>query len=517
MYKLVHIERGVQRLADNYVIEMLHITKEFPGIKANDDITLQLRKGEIHALLGENGAGKSTLMSVLFGLYQPEQGTIKKNGKEVKINNPNDANALGIGMVHQHFKLVECFTVLDNIILGVEDTKHGFLQKDEARKKVMALSEKYGLKVDPDALVSDISVGMQQRVEILKMLYRDNEILIFDEPTALLTPQESDALFDVLRRLRELGKSTIFITHKLREVYQIADRMTVIRQGRIIGTTTPQETGMEKLTQMMVGKTVPTGRRRPHPIGAEEVLQVKDLSVQSRGGAAVQNATFSIRSGEVLGVAGIEGNGQTPLAQALLGLCRPSSGSILLDGREITGRTTKQIRDAGVGSIPDDRQGMGLILSMRLFENMLLNAYDEKPYAKSPLLEDWAAARRAAQAKIADYSIAATNESVVVGTLSGGNQQKIVVARELDRGCRMLIAAQPTRGVDIASADYIQGRILAAAEQGCAVLLISSDLDELIKVSDRIMVLFRGQIMGFVDADNATREALGRMMLGEAH
>ena len=274
---------------------------------------------------------------------------------------------------------------------------------------------------------------------------------------------------------------------------------------------------MEKLTQMMVGKTVPTGRRRPHPIGAEEVLQVKDLSVQSRGGAAVQNATFSIRSGEVLGVAGIEGNGQTPLAQALLGLCRPSSGSILLDGREITGRTTKQIRDAGVGSIPDDRQGMGLILSMRLFENMLLNAYDEKPYAKSPLLEDWAAARRDAQAKIADYSIAATNESVVVGTLSGGNQQKIVVSRELDRGCRMLIAAQPTRGVDIASADYIQGRILAAAEQGCAVLLISSDLDELIKVSDRIMVLFRGQIMGFVDADNATREALGRMMLGEAH
>ena len=304
---------------------------------------------------------------------------------------------------------------------------------------------------------------------------------------------------------------------KLREVYQIADRMTVIRQGRIIGTTTPQETGMEKLTQMMVGKTVPTGRRRPHPIGEEAVLQVKGLSVQRRGGAAVQNVTFSIRSGEVLGVAGIEGNGQTPLAQALLGLCRSSSGSILLDGREITGRTTKQIRDAGVGSIPDDRQGMGLILSMRLFENMLLNAYDEKPYAKSPLLEDWAAARRDAQAKIADYSIVATNESVVVGTLSGGNQQKIVVARELDRGCRMLIAAQPTRGVDIASADYIQSRILTAAEQGCAVLLISSDLDELIKVSDRIMVLFRGQIMGFVDADNATREALGRMMLGEAH
>lgn len=501
------------------VLQCVDLCKCYNGVvQASDHINFTLRRGEVHAFLGENGAGKSTLMKMLYGIEQPDEGQMFLSGEPVVLKSPADAIAHGIGMVHQELMLIPHLTVAENITLGQEvRTRCGRLKKQEASRSIRELAASYGLDIDPDALVDKLTIGQRQRVEIVKLLYRKADILIFDEPTALLTPQESDALFDVLRRLRELGKSTIFITHKLREVYQIADRMTVIRQGRIIGTTTPQETGMEKLTQMMVGKTVPTGRRRPHPIGEEEVLQVKGLIVQSRGGAAVQNVTFSIRSGEVLGVAGIEGNGQTPLAQALLGLCRSSSGSILLDGREITGRTTKQIRDAGVGSIPDDRQGMGLILSMRLFENMLLNAYDEKPYARSPLLEDWAAARRDAQAKIADYSIAATNESVVVGTLSGGNQQKIVVARELDRGCRMLIAAQPTRGVDIASADYIQGRILAAAEQGCAVLLISSDLDELIKVSDRIMVLFRGQIMGFVDADNATREALGRMMLGEAH
>lgn len=408
------------------VLQCVDLCKCYNGVvQASDHINFTLRRGEVHAFLGENGAGKSTLMKMLYGIEQPDEGQLLLSGEPVVLKSPADAIAHGIGMVHQELMLIPHLTVAENITLGQEvRTRCGRLKKQEASRSIRELAASYGLDIDPDALVDKLTIGQRQRVEIVKLLYRKADILIFDEPTALLTPQESDALFDVLRRLRELGKSTIFITHKLREVYQIADRMTVIRQGRIIGTTTPQETGMEKLTQMMVGKTVPTGRRRPHPIGAEEVLQVKDLSVQSRGGAAVQNVTFSIRSGEVLGVAGIEGNGQTPLAQALLGLCRPSSGSILLDGREITGRTTKQIRDAGVGSIPDDRQGMGLILSMRLFENMLLNAYDEKPYAKSPLLEDWATARRDAQAKIADYSIAATNESVVVGTLSGGNQQK---------------------------------------------------------------------------------------------
>lgn len=504
--------------APDTVLQCVDLCKCYNGVvQASDHVNFTLRRGEVHAFLGENGAGKSTLMKMLYGIEQPDEGRLYLSGQPVTLKSPADAIAHGIGMVHQELMLIPHLTVAENITLGQEiKTRGGRLKKQEASRSIRELAASYGLEVDPDALVDKLTIGQRQRVEIVKLLYRKADILIFDEPTALLTPQESDALFDVLRRLRDLGKSTIFITHKLREVYQIADRMTVIRQGRIIGTTTPQETGMAELTQMMVGKTVPTGRRQPHPIG-EEVLRVQDLSVRSRAGIALQDITFSIRAGEVLGVAGIEGNGQTPLAQALLGLCRPASGSILLSGQELSRRTTKQIRDAGVGSIPDDRQGMGLILSMRVFENLLLNTYDEKPYAKNALMEDWAAARRDAQARISEYSIAADDGSVVVGTLSGGNQQKIVVARELSRGCRMLVAAQPTRGVDIASADNIQNRILDAAREGCAVLLISSDLDELIKVSDRIMVLFRGRIMGFVDADEATREGLGRMMLGEAH
>ena len=325
------------------VLQCVDLCKCYNGVvQASDHINFTLRRGEVHAFLGENGAGKSTLMKMLYGIEQPDEGQLFLSGEPVALKSPADAIAHGIGMVHQELMLIPHLTVAENITLGQEvRTRCGRLKKQEASRSIRELAASYGLDIDPDALVDKLTIGQRQRVEIVKLLYRKADILIFDEPTALLTPQESDALFDVLRRLRELGKSTIFITHKLREVYQIADRMTVIRQGRIIGTTTPQETGMEKLTQMMVGKTVPTGRRRPHPIGAEEVLQVKDLSVQSRGGTAVQNATFSIRSGEVLGVAGIEGNGQTPLAQALLGLCRPSSGSILLDGREITGRTTK--------------------------------------------------------------------------------------------------------------------------------------------------------------------------------
>ena len=504
--------------APDTVLQCVDLCKCYNGVvQASDHVNFTLRRGEVHAFLGENGAGKSTLMKMLYGIEQPDEGRLYLSGQPVTLKSPADAIAHGIGMVHQELMLIPHLTVAENITLGQEiKTRGGRLKKQETSRSIRELAASYGLEVDPDALVDKLTIGQRQRVEIVKLLYRKADILIFDEPTALLTPQESDALFDVLRRLRDLGKSTIFITHKLREVYQIADRMTVIRQGRIIGTTTPQETGMAELTQMMVGKTVPAGRRQPHPIG-EEVLRVQDLSVRSRAGIALQDITFSIRAGEVLGVAGIEGNGQTPLAQALLGLCRPASGSILLSGQELSRRTAKQIRDAGVGSIPDDRQGMGLILSMRIFENLLLNTYDEKPYARNALMEDWAAARRDAQTRISEYSIAAADGSVVVGTLSGGNQQKIVVARELSRGCRMLVAAQPTRGVDIASADNIQNRILDAARAGCAVLLISSDLDELIKVSDRIMVLFRGRIMGFVDADEATREGLGRMMLGEAH
>lgn len=498
------------------VLQCIDLCKCYGGVvQANDHINFTLRHGEVHAFLGENGAGKSTLMKMLYGIEQPDQGQIILAGKPVTLKSPADAIAHGIGMVHQELMLIPHLTVSENIMLGQEiKTWSGRLKRQEANRQIQELAASFGLDVDPEALVDKLTIGQRQRVEIVKLLYRKADILIFDEPTALLTPQESDALFDVLRQLRNLGKSIVFITHKLREVYQIADRMTVIRHGHIVGTTTPAETQMGELTQMMVGKSISAGRRQPHPIGSETVLQVENLSVPAHGGAPVKDVTFSIRAGEVLGVAGIEGNGQTPLAQALMGLCQPSRGSIYLCEKDITRYSTKQIRDAGMGSIPDDRQGMGLILGMRLFENTLLNTYDEKPFARSALLEDWNAVRQDARKKISDYSIAATEESVV-GTLSGGNQQKIVVARELVRGCRLLVAAQPTRGVDIASADYIQRRILDAASQGCAVLLISSDLDELIKISDRIMVLFRGEIMGFVDADATDREALGRMMLGE--
>ena len=338
MYKPVHIERGVQRLTENYVIEMLHITKEFPGIKANDDITLQLRKGEIHALLGENGAGKSTLMSVLFGLYQPEKGVIKKNGQEVKINNPNDANALGIGMVHQHFKLVECFTVLDNIILGVEDTKHGFLQRDEARKKVMALSEKYGLKVDPDALVSDISVGMQQRVEILKMLYRDNEILIFDEPTAVLTPQEIDELMEIMRGFKAEGKSILFITHKLNEIMAVSDRCSVLRKGKYIGTVNTKDTTAQELSAMMVGRNVNFHVEKEDKEPGKVILKVENMTVASHlhKNNAVKNVSLEVRAGEIVCLAGIDGNGQTEFVYGLTGLEPLVSGKITLNGKDIT-------------------------------------------------------------------------------------------------------------------------------------------------------------------------------------
>ena len=498
------------------VLQCVDLCKCYNGVvQASDHINFTLRRGEVHAFLGENGAGKSTLMKMLYGIEQPDEGQLFLSGEPVALKSPADAIAHGIGMVHQELMLIPHLTVAENITLGQEvRTRCGRLKKQEASRSIRELAASYGLDIDPDALVDKLTIGQRQRVEIVKLLYRKADILIFDEPTALLTPQESDALFDVLRRLRELGKSTIFITHKLREVYQIADRMTVIRQGRIIGTTTPQETGMEKLTQMMVGKTVPTGRRRPHPIGAEEVLQVKDLSVQSRGGAAVQNVTFSIRSGEVLGVAGIEGNGQTPLAQALLGLCRPSSGSILLDGREITGRTTKQIRDAGVGSIPDDRQGMGLVLQYSIQDNFMLNRFAEKPFAKSPFWLDQKAASRCAEELLESFDVRAAGINVPVGTLSGGNQQKVVVGRELSIPLKLLIAAQPTRGVDIASAASIQNKIMDAAEHGTGVLLISSDLDELIHTSDRIMVMSRGKIVDILEAKNATKERLGQLMLG---
>ena len=516
MYKPVHIERGVQRLADNYVIEMLHITKEFPGIKANDDITLQLRKGEIHALLGENGAGKSTLMSVLFGLYQPEQGTIRKNGQEVKINNPNDANALGIGMVHQHFKLVECFTVLDNIILGVEDTKHGFLQKDEARKKVMALSEKYGLKVDPDALVSDISVGMQQRVEILKMLYRDNEILIFDEPTAVLTPQEIDELMEIMRGFKKEGKSILFITHKLNEIMAVADRCTVLRKGKYMGTVDIKDTTKEELSRMMVGRDVQLQVDKKPAAPGEVVLDVQNVTMHNAQHKkdAVKNVSFQVRGGEIVCLAGIEGNGQTEFVYGLTGLEKFSSGKVLLDGKEITNESIRQRSKDGMSHIPEDRHKHGLVLDYSLENNMVLQRYWQPEFQKGGFIQS-DKVREYSDKLIAQYDVrSGQGSSTIVRSMSGGNQQKAIIAREIDKDPKLLVAVQPTRGLDVGAIEYIHRQIVAERDKGKAVLLVSLELDEVMNLSDRILVMYEGEIVGEFDPKTTTVQELGLYMAG---
>ena len=516
MYKPVHIERGVQRLADNYVIEMLHITKEFPGIKANDDITLQLRKGEIHALLGENGAGKSTLMSVLFGLYQPEQGTIRKNGQEVKINNPNDANALGIGMVHQHFKLVECFTVLDNIILGVEDTKHGFLQKDEARKKVMALSEKYGLRVDPDALISDISVGMQQRVEILKMLYRDNEILIFDEPTAVLTPQEIDELMEIMRGFKKEGKSILFITHKLNEIMAVADRCTVLRKGKYMGTVDIKDTTKEELSRMMVGRDVQLQVDKKPAKPGKVVLDVENVTMQSpqHKKDAVRNVSFQVHAGEIVCLAGIEGNGQTEFIYGLTGLEKINGGKIMLDGKDITSESIRQRSKDGMSHIPEDRHKHGLVLDYSLENNIVLQRYWQPEFQKNGFIRS-DKVREYSDRLIEQYDVrSGQGSSTIVRSMSGGNQQKAIIAREIDKDPTLLVAVQPTRGLDVGAIEYIHRQIVAERDKGKAVLLVSLELDEVMNLSDRILVMYEGEIVGEFDPKTTTVQELGLYMAG---
>ena len=496
---------------------MLNITKEFPGIKANDDVTLQLRKGEIHALLGENGAGKSTLMSVLFGLYQPEKGVIKKNGKEVKIQNPNDANALGIGMVHQHFKLVECFTVLDNIILGVEDTRHGFLQKDAARKKVMQLSEKYGLKVDPDALVSDISVGMQQRVEILKMLYRDNEILIFDEPTAVLTPQEIDELMEIMRGFKAEGKSILFITHKLNEIMAVADRCTVLQKGRGIGTVDIANTTKEELSRMMVGRDVQFAVDKAPCKPGKTILEVDGLVVPSKvhKNNAVRNVSFKVNAGEIVCVAGIEGNGQTEFIYGLTGLEKPSGGTVKLCGHDIT---HAKIRERGkeMSHIPEDRNKMGLIGNMSVKDNIVLKATDSPEFssAKGYFLKK-KAIRDYALKMQEKYDIRCTSVEQETRNLSGGNQQKVILARELEGSPDLLVAVHPTRGLDIGATRFVHDTMIEARDKGCGVLLISADFDEILEVSDRIVVMFEGQIMGVFSGKNPPIEEISLAMAGK--
>lgn len=499
-----------------YIIEMRNITKEFPGIKANDNITLQLKRGEIHALLGENGAGKSTLMSVLFGLYQPDEGEILKNGEVVKINNPNDATALGIGMVHQHFKLVECFTVLDNIILGAEDTRFGFIKKADAREKVSQLSEKYGLHVDVDEKIEDITVGMQQRTEILKMLYRDNEILIFDEPTAVLTPQEIDELMQIMRNLAAEGKSILFITHKLNEIMAVADRCTVLRKGRYVGTVDIKDTTKENLSQMMVGRPVEFVVEKAPAQPKSEVLKVECLSVKSKvhKKLAVNNVSFSVRSGEIVCIAGIDGNGQSELVYGLTGLEPVAAGKVTLNGEDVTKSSIRFRNTHGISHIPEDRHKHGLVLDYTLEQNMVLQRYFEPEFQKHGFIK-FNNVREYSDKLIEQYDVRSGQGSVtVVRSMSGGNQQKAVVAREMDREHSLLIAVQPTRGLDVGAIEYIHNQLVAKRDEGSAVLLVSFELDEVMNLADRILVMYEGEIVGQLDPKTTTVQELGLYMAG---
>ena len=502
---------------EQYAIEMLHITKRFPGIIANDDITLQLKKGEIHALLGENGAGKSTLMSVLFGLYQAEEGIIKKDGKEVKINNPNDANDLGIGMVHQHFKLVECFSVLDNIILGVEPNKAGFLQKKEAREKVLALSEKYGLRVDPDALIEDITVGMQQRTEILKMLYRDNEILIFDEPTAVLTPQEIDELMQIMKNLAAEGKSILFISHKLAEIMAVADRCTVLRKGKYIGTVETKNTTMEQLSAMMVGRNVNFHVEKKPATPGEVILDIENMSVASKvhKNNAVKNVSLKVRAGEIVCIAGIDGNGQSEFVYGLSGLEPLVSGSIKLRGKDITKASIRERSLMGLSHIPEDRHKHGLVLDYSLEDNLILQTYFGPEFTSKAGFLRRKNIRSYANKLIEQYDVRSGQGAITSArSMSGGNQQKAIIAREIDKAPELLIAVQPTRGLDVGAIEYIHKQLVAQRDAGKAVLLVSLELDEVMDVPDRILVMYEGEIVGELDPKTTTQEELGLYMAG---
>ena len=500
-----------------YAIEMLNITKRFPGIIANDNITLQLKKGEIHALLGENGAGKSTLMSVLFGLYQAEEGVIKKDGKIVSINDPNDANDLGIGMVHQHFKLVECFSVLDNIIMGVEPTKYGFLQKKEAREKVLALSEKYGLHVDPDALIEDITVGMQQRTEILKMLYRENEILIFDEPTAVLTPQEITELMQIMKNLSAEGKSILFISHKLAEIMAVADRCTVLRKGKYIGTVETAKSSMEELSAMMVGRDVNFHVEKKPAQPGEVVLDIEHMTVASKlhKKNAVSDVSLKVRKGEIVCIAGIDGNGQSEFVYGLTGLEPLSGGKITFCGKDITHAPIRQRSVMGMSHIPEDRHKHGLVLDYTLEDNLVLQRYFEPDFTNRAGFLRRDNIRSYAERLIEGYDVRSGQGPITMArAMSGGNQQKAIIAREIDKDPELLVAVQPTRGLDVGAIEFVHKKLVEQRDAGRAVLLVSLELDEVMDVPDRILVMYEGEIVGELDPKNTTEEELGLYMAG---
>ena len=499
-----------------YVVEMLNITKRFKGIIANDNITIQLKRGEIHALLGENGAGKSTLMSVLFGLYKQEEGIIKVNGKEVNIDNPNTANALGIGMVHQHFKLVHNFTALENIMLGVETVKYGMLQVDDARKKVMELSKTYGLEIYPDALISDLTVGMQQRVEILKMLYKDNNILIFDEPTAVLTPNEIEELMKIMKSLANEGKSILFITHKLNEIKEVADRCSVLRKGKYIGTIDVKTTTKEQMSEMMVGRKVSLVVEKTEANPKDVILSVKDLSVKSNGSTknVVNNVSFEVRAGEIVCVAGIDGNGQTELIYALTGLIEMSTGNVTLNGKDITNLSIRNKTLSGIGHIPEDRHKHGLVLDYTLGENLILQTYFTDKFQKNGFLK-FKEMEEYSKVLIDRFDIrSAQGSKTIARSMSGGNQQKAIIAREIDRNPDLLIAVQPTRGLDVGAIEYIHKELIRQRNNGKAVLLVSLELDEVMNLSDRILVMYEGEIVANVYPKDLTINELGLYMAG---
>lgn len=499
-----------------HAIEMLGITKRFGSFTAVDNVNFILRKGEIHAILGENGAGKSTLMSVLFGLYEPEEGRILIHGKEVKIKNPNDANDLHIGMVHQHFKLVHNFTVLESIILGQETSKFSFLRMKEAREKVIELSRRYNLAIDPDAYISDITVGQQQRVEILKMLYRDADILIFDEPTAVLTPQEIDELMSIMRKLVAEGKSIIFITHKLKEIKQVSDRVSVLRKGKYIGTVNTKDVEASDLSEMMVGRPVQLVVDKPEKEAGRVVFEVKNLSVAGHKGNkdSVHNVSFKVREGEMVSIAGIDGNGQSELIYALTGLIPMRSGQIILSGEDISNSSIRKRCEAGLAHIPEDRHKYGLVLDYTLEQNLILQTYYQDKFQKSGFIK-FEEVRKYAESQIKSFDIRSSSGPISMARgMSGGNQQKAIIARELDRDAELIIAVQPVRGLDVGAIEYIHRQLVEERNKGRAVLLVSFELDEVMSLSDRILVMYEGEIVGNLDPKKIDARELGLYMSG---
>ena len=508
--------------ANDIVLDAKGISKKFPGVLANDKVDFDLRRGEIHALLGENGAGKTTLMNILYGLYKADSGEVHVDGKVMELHSPKDAIHHGIGMVHQHFMLIPVFTVTENIMLGAETDHRAApnevplvkLDRREVAQKVADLSHQYGLEVDPNAMVGDLPVGVQQRVEIVKALYRKANILILDEPTAVLTPQEAEDLFHIMHQLTDKGVSIIFITHKLKEVLAAADRITVMRSGRVVGTANPKETNEAKLASMMVGRDVILTVQKKPAQPTEEVLKVEDLHVKDvRGLESVRGVSFSVRAGEVLGIAGVQGNGQTELAEALTGLRSVESGQFMLDGKDLTGKPPRPITEAGLANIPEDRQRHGLVLSYTVADNMVLCDYYQPRFSKGVVIQQNQVDSNARKL-IKEYDVRTPSPYVSASKLSGGNQQKVIVARELSRPVKLLIASQPTRGLDVGSIEYIHKEIIVMRDRGVAVLLISAELDEILSLSDRIVVMYRGQIVATVDRKDASREQLGLWMAG---